>query len=194
MKHCYGCGYDQQMMYNEMYGMEMIPCYYCGYMQQRPLYSMHQKESMMQPVKQNSSTSMREYYPKQPMMPPRKKKCSEKEPVAGMEDYFEDKAPKCKEKENLLNVMNDKYPELCDEAKETLKQLMEIDFAILELTLYLDTHPEDRRALTQHNFYVEKRKPLVMRLERLYGPLTILAKSDYPWAWLNQPWPWRIEY
>ncbi|AZR74923.1 hypothetical protein BBF96_12460 [Anoxybacter fermentans] len=90
--------------------------------------------------------------------------------------------------------MDKEYPELSDEAKNILKELMALDFTILELSLYLDTHPMDQRALIQHNRYVRMRYPLVRKLKELYGPLTHFTQADYPWAWLNQPWPWRIEF
>lgn len=196
MKHCSDNGYDQEMMYNEMYGMEMMPCHHCSHMQNMPMcpmYSMHQNP-MMQPMEQMPCMPMADYYSKHSMMPLMEETCSEEYPVAGIVDYYKDEDSTCEEAENFLQVMNEEYPDLSDEAKSALKQLMEIDFSILELSLYLDTHPEDRRALAQHNYYVEQRKPLVKKLERLYSPLTIFTKAGYPWAWLNQPWPWRIEF
>lgn len=73
-----------------------------------------------------------------------------------------------------------------------LKELMAYDFAIIELNLYLDTHPNDRRALDLHNSYVVTSKGLRDKYEVLYGPLTaVLCESKYPWQWVINPWPWE---
>ena len=34
---------------------------------------------------------------------------------------------------------------------ELLKEIMAVDFSLVELNLYLDTHPLDQRALRLHN-------------------------------------------
>lgn len=75
--------------------------------------------------------------------------------------------------------------------KEALMQkIMEYKFAIIELALYLDTHPNDNRALCLHNDYTKMYKEITDRYQKVYGPLTI----DYPcnkWRWIELPWPWE---
>lgn len=74
--------------------------------------------------------------------------------------------------------------------EEMIMKIRELDFAIVELGLYLDTHPDDRRALCLHNTYAKQVKELKDKYQRVYGPLTM----DYPcnkWRWLEQPWPWE---
>lgn len=75
--------------------------------------------------------------------------------------------------------------------RETLmKKIMEYKFAIIELALYLDTHPNDNKALCLHRDYSRKYKELTDKYQKVYGPLTI----DYPcnkWRWLEMPWPWE---
>ena len=81
--------------------------------------------------------------------------------------------------------------EECEETRESLmKKIMEYNFTINELALYLDTHPEDQRAICMHKEYCKKAKDVSDRYQKVYGPLTI----NYPcnkWTWLEQPWPWE---
>lgn len=74
--------------------------------------------------------------------------------------------------------------------EEMIMKIRELDFAIVELGLYLDTHPDDRRALCLHNTYSKQAKELKDKYQKVYGPLTM----DYPcnkWRWIEQPWPWE---
>ncbi len=74
--------------------------------------------------------------------------------------------------------------------EEIIMKIKELDFAVEDLALYLDTHPDDRRALCLHNTYAKQLKELKDKYQRVYGPLTI----DYPcnkWRWLEEPWPWE---
>lgn len=78
----------------------------------------------------------------------------------------------------------------CDERKELLQEIRALKFAINELALYLDTHPDDMKALCLHKRYTKKAKELKEKYQKVYGPLTI----DYPcnkWRWLEEPWPWE---
>ena len=78
----------------------------------------------------------------------------------------------------------------CDAKEEMLQQIMCYEFAINELALYLDTHPEDEKALCLHRKYVKEVKELKDKYQKVYGPLTI----NYPcnkWRWLEEPWPWE---
>ena len=78
-----------------------------------------------------------------------------------------------------------------DMTKEELaKKLKCYRFAIIELGLYLDTHPDDEKALCLHNEYANKFKMLEDKYQKMYGPLSIM----YPckkWRWLEEPWPWE---
>lgn len=76
------------------------------------------------------------------------------------------------------------------EREEMAMKIRELDFALVELGLYLDTHPDDRKALCLHNNYSKQMKDLKDKYQKVYGPLTM----DYPcnkWRWLEQPWPWE---
>lgn len=76
----------------------------------------------------------------------------------------------------------------CDLRREMIQEIRCCDFAITELALYLDTHPDDEKALCLHRKYCKQAKELKDQYQRVYGPLTI----NYPcnkWRWLEEPWP-----
>lgn len=83
-----------------------------------------------------------------------------------------------------------------DERLSMLREIQELEFAAIELNLFLDTHPQDQAALrdyyTVRNNLMEIRK----RYEEIYGPLTVagFTPTKYPWQWIEGPWPWEIEY
>lgn len=75
-----------------------------------------------------------------------------------------------------------------------LKHVMELDFALVETNLYLDTHPADKKALMLQNTLIEKYDELICIYEAKYGPITRRSKSKCPWQYVEEPWPWDIEY
>ena len=93
------------------------------------------------------------------------------------------------EDKNCCNYPNDK--DNCMNTKEEmLKEIKCLKFSVIELALYLDTHPDDEKALCLHNKYAKELKSLCDKYQKVYGPLTI----EYPcnkWRWLEEPWPWE---
>ncbi|MGI6778015.1 MAG: spore coat protein CotJB [Acetivibrionales bacterium] len=80
------------------------------------------------------------------------------------------------------------------EKEKLLKELMAVDFTLVDLHLYLDTHPYDQRALMIYNNTVQRARMLRHTYERLYGPLLAnMSTSRYPWQWAMEPWPWEKE-
>ncbi|KGP93162.1 cotJB protein [Pontibacillus chungwhensis BH030062] len=77
---------------------------------------------------------------------------------------------------------------------ELLEEIQAVDFVLVELTLYLDTHPEDYEAIKQFNQYAQQSKKLKKQYEQQYGPLRQYGESysGYPWNWNNAPWPWQV--
>lgn len=78
--------------------------------------------------------------------------------------------------------------------QELLRQIQTISFVLVEINLFLNTHPTDMAAL---NYYHEN----VALLDRLnyeyatqYGPLSANdVVSSNRWTWVDQPWPWEKE-
>ena len=75
-----------------------------------------------------------------------------------------------------------------------LHELQTIEFVLVELTLYLDTHPLDTQALIQFNQFAQQRQIVASAYEREYGPLLQFGHSfsRQPWDWSQSPWPWQV--
>ena len=80
------------------------------------------------------------------------------------------------------------------EQKILLKEIMEISFVLIETSLYLDTHPNDQRAINLHNNYSQKYSELISIYEAKYGLFTNTGVSGCPWTYVNGPWPWEINF
>ena len=74
--------------------------------------------------------------------------------------------------------------------EEMAKKLKCYRFAIIELGLYLDTHPDDEKAICLHREYANKFKVLEDKYQKVYGPLSIMYPCN-KWRWLEKPWPWE---
>ncbi len=68
--------------------------------------------------------------------------------------------------------------------EEMMEQIKCYNFAVIELGLYLDTHPEDQKALCLHRKYSKELKD---KYQKVYGPLTIYYPCN-KWRWLEEPW------
>lgn len=67
-----------------------------------------------------------------------------------------------------------------------------VSFAVVDITLYLDTHPKDEEALKYFNHYEDLRRTAMSAYAEKYGPLTIDdAKPDNYWSWSAVPLPWE---
>ena len=98
--------------------------------------------------------------------------------------------------QNSMNsVKNNNMSECeCNEFNQTRADMLErikcLNFAIIELGLYLDTHPDDEKALCLHRKYCKEYRELTDKYQKVYGPLTIQFPCN-KWRWLEEPWPWE---
>ena len=53
-----------------------------------------------------------------------------------------------------------------------MKKIMQYDFTLKELNLYLDTHPNCRRALAMFQKFRKLREDAVREYNEKYGPIT----------------------
>lgn len=85
---------------------------------------------------------------------------------------------------------------MSSDRKSLLIAIMAEEFTAVELNLYLDTHPDDKKALADYNETVRKLADLKTEYERQYGPLTNFgyAPANLPWQWVDEPWPWEINF
>lgn len=76
-----------------------------------------------------------------------------------------------------------------------LRQLTVLDFAAVDLQLYLDTHPEDAEALEQYNNVVMQADGLRAQYEEEYGPLfSFRSLGGKEYRWIDEPWPWKNKF
>lgn len=77
--------------------------------------------------------------------------------------------------------------------RDMLLKIQELEFTALDLNLFLDTHPDDMDALMEYNRCVVEIDNAKKVYEMKYGPLTNFgyAPSQYPWKWIEEPWPWQ---
>ena len=103
----------------------------------------------------------------------------------------------------MYNMMNTNYTSNsnndmsdceCDKFNQTREEMMErikcLNFAIIELGLYLDTHVDDERAICLHRKYCKEYRELPDKYQKIYGPLTIHFPCN-KWRWIEEPWPWE---
>ena len=91
---------------------------------------------------------------------------------------------------NSNNCDNNCDNENSSRRADLLKEIMSLDFALTELQLYLNNHPEDEKALCLYKKYAKELKELKDSYQKVYGPLT----KEFPcnkWRWLEEPWPWE---
>ena len=71
-------------------------------------------------------------------------------------------------------------------------ELMALDFAAHDLSLYLDTHADDREAFEVYRDLLRLAEEGKRRYVQRFGPV---CKSDLvdadSYTWLNGPWPWE---
>ncbi len=73
-----------------------------------------------------------------------------------------------------------------------LKQIMALAFAQNELVLFLDTHPDNQKALSEYHKITPQLNELRAYYQENFGPLTPAeVKSKNEWTWIESPWPWE---
>jgi spore coat protein JB len=84
---------------------------------------------------------------------------------------------------------------MSQERKDMLRKIQELGFVCIDLNLYLDTHPRDQRALMEYNAYSNQLAMMKRQYEAIHGPLMNFghSQSQYPWQWIESPWPWEEE-
>ncbi len=82
--------------------------------------------------------------------------------------------------------------------KQALKRkIWQIDFALHELVLFLDSHPDCERALSLMRDYRKLRRQTVAEYEERFGPFEVTVRDVKPeerWQWIDGPWPWENKF
>ena len=71
-------------------------------------------------------------------------------------------------------------------------QIKELEFALAELNLFLDSHPYNEKALSYFKELSAKHDALVFSLEEKGMPLTARGNRGDKWDWVMTPWPWEL--
>lgn len=78
---------------------------------------------------------------------------------------------------------------------DMLAEIRELQFAVLETVLFLNTHPEDMAVLNLRNSFARDLCDLMQEYQNKYGLLRAsFPGADYPWQWIDEPWPWQVKY
>lgn len=76
--------------------------------------------------------------------------------------------------------------------KMLLREIQIYCFALKDVQLYLDTHPNCMRALAFFKKYKKLKKDAVEKYISMYGPLQPEdCDDDVEWGWIKSPWPWE---
>ena len=74
-----------------------------------------------------------------------------------------------------------------------MSEMQALGFAIQELALYLDTHPEDADALELYRTYQQIHHDCTMKYNAQCRPMThFMPTDDKKYTWMHDPWPWEI--
>lgn len=90
----------------------------------------------------------------------------------------------------FMNIGNNECEKKEMTREEMLEQIRCLNFAIVDVSEYLNTHPEDAKALCLHKEYAKRYKDLKEKYQKVYGPLSIYFPCN-KWRWLEEPWPWE---
>ncbi|WP_053363089.1 spore coat protein CotJB [Bacillus sp. FJAT-27251] len=82
--------------------------------------------------------------------------------------------------------------QLPEDYYQRMEEIQAVDFVLVELTLYLDTHPTDQAAMQQYNQYAQYSRQLKKEFEKIYGALQHNSFTDSNWSWGSAPWPWQV--
>ncbi len=70
--------------------------------------------------------------------------------------------------------------------------IFETGFALNDLVLYLDTHPDCPNGLAAYNEYKKAYNAAINEYTDNYGPMRSTdVNTDNYFSWVNDPWPWE---
>lgn len=96
--------------------------------------------------------------------------------------------------ENVLDSQGESGHIPAGNRMQLLTYLDEVSFCAYDLMLYLDTHPQDERAMEYFVKYNGKRDRALEIYEEKYGPLQYGQTCRCNMGsvkWVTEPWPWE---
>lgn len=77
-----------------------------------------------------------------------------------------------------------------NDREEKLFVVHQFDFALNDLNLFLDLHPDDQEVYELFRQYVAAYENAKDEYEKAYGPLMLTSTNYTSYAWSKNPWPW----
>jgi spore coat protein JB len=76
--------------------------------------------------------------------------------------------------------------------EELMKNFQVMCFVLDDITLFLQSHPNDPAALRNYEKYKQMKKDAERAYTEAYGPLQSdnVYVTDH-WTWADMPWPWE---
>lgn len=79
-----------------------------------------------------------------------------------------------------------------NEKQQLMNRLTTVSFAMDDVILFLDTHPNCKEALEHYQKWKEMRNEILYAYETKYGPIqSYNVNGTECWKWINEPWPWE---
>lgn len=82
-----------------------------------------------------------------------------------------------------------------DNQRQMRRRMNALEFSMLELALYLDTHPDDQKALQMRCQMQREAADLRRQYEQQCGSW-VVTQNDVEgpcWSWVKNPWPWDFQ-
>ena len=97
---------------------------------------------------------------------------------------------------NIYDPYKNQKPYTIKPMNNQAKMLTDIDsleFALIDLNLYLDIYPDDKNTIALFNKYRNEQNELLNEYQNKYGPILLNsdALNNMTWMWDNNPWPWE---
>ena len=71
-----------------------------------------------------------------------------------------------------------------------LLKLSEMEFALNDLSLYLDLHPNDMAVFNKFREFTNEYKRYLNEFEKTYRPLVLSSINKDSYEYYKNPWPW----
>ena len=76
--------------------------------------------------------------------------------------------------------------------QQLMNTVQTASFALDDLGLFLNTHPDCREAVNFYNQQRELRNQAIREYTEFYGPITKYhVNTRQGWSWTETPWPWE---
>ena len=78
---------------------------------------------------------------------------------------------------------------------ELMEQIAKCEFILVDINLFLDTHPDNERAIADYNGYSEQLAAMKKLYTEHFGPIEnfggSMNRSKTNWLWNEMPFPWQ---